>query len=50
VCPDDWFWTSTPDAEDPSDDAWYVNFSFGFSGRDGQSSYGFVRAVRVGQF
>jgi len=45
-CPSEWFWTSTPDAESPSDCAWFVSFSDGYSGYDGRGYYGRVRAVR----
>lgn len=43
-------WSSTVDAESPSDYAWYVNLGYGDSNRDGQSYRNFVRAVRAGQF
>lgn len=44
-----WEWTSTPDAESPSDCAWGVGLGGGSSGRVGQSSHSGVRAVRAGQ-
>jgi hypothetical protein len=51
VCERDaWFWTSTVDAESPSEYSWYVSFYNGFSNRSSQGGSGFVRAVRVGQF
>lgn len=45
-----WEWTSTVDNSSPRDRAWVVNFSYGFSLRYLQYGFGFVRAVRVGQF
>lgn len=48
-CPSDWFWTSTPWASSPGVCAWVVSFDSGGADVDGQSGYGFVRAVRVGQ-
>jgi|SRR6185369_3428710 len=42
----DWYWSSTPDASSPSDFAWYVYFSFGYSDYGGQSGEGLVRSVR----
>jgi 23S rRNA pseudoU1915 N3-methylase RlmH len=44
-----WEWTSTPDAESPSDGAWFVSLGFGGSYRSYQSSHYSVRAVRAGQ-
>ncbi len=46
----EWIWTSTVDAEDPSDGAWYVGLSLGLVGRDHQAFHYLVRAVRAGQF
>jgi len=43
-----WEWTSTP-AASPSDYAWFVNLSGGYSYRYLQSSAYHVRAVRAGQ-
>lgn len=45
----EWIWTSTPDAESPSDYAWIVGLHGGGVDRDGQSFHGFVRAVLAGQ-
>jgi hypothetical protein len=42
-------WTSTVDAEDPSDYAWDVSLHFGGVDRGGQTGRGDVRAVRAGQ-
>lgn len=44
-----WEWTSTPDAESPSDYAWNVNLGNGNSNRNNQSNHNFVRAVRAGE-
>jgi len=44
-----WEWTSTVDAESPSDDAWSVGLSYGNSGRHRQGCDYHVRAVRAGQ-
>lgn len=44
-----WEWTSTPDAESPSDGAWSVGLGFGGAGRYSQSARSRVRAVRAGQ-
>lgn len=46
----EWIWTSTVDAEDPSDCAWYVYLGDGYSYRYRQTSRYQVRAVRAGQF
>lgn len=46
----EWTWSSTVDAESPSDGAWSVNLGYGGSNRGGQSGRSFVRAVRAGQF
>lgn len=46
----EWIWTSTVDAEDPSDFAWLVNLAFGLVSRGYQSGRYQVRAVRAGQF
>ena len=43
-------WSSTVDAESPSDYAWGVSLGSGFSYRDCQSDGSRVRAVRAGQF
>jgi hypothetical protein len=45
----EWIWTSTVDAEDPSDYAWVVNLRSGVVVRYVQSFHSSVRAVRVGQ-
>lgn len=45
----EWIWTSTPDAEDPSDCAWVVYLHDGYVGRYDQTYHGHVRAVRAGQ-
>jgi hypothetical protein len=45
----EWIWTSTVDAEDPSDFAWLVNLHDGYVGRGNQSNHSYVRAVRAGQ-
>lgn len=48
-CKSDWYWTGTPAACSPSDYAWYVAFSYGYSlwsSQDGEFS---VRAVRASQ-
>jgi hypothetical protein len=42
-------WTSTPDAESPSDYAWVVCLRSGDVVRGGQAVHGYVRAVRAGQ-
>lgn len=42
-------WTSTPDAESPSDYAWLVYLHFGDVFRGLQASHCYVRAVRAGQ-
>ena len=47
--PSSWFWSSTVDAESPSDYAWDVHFYYGSSGWNDQDYEGFVRAVRPGQ-
>jgi hypothetical protein len=44
-----WEWTSTVDAESPSDCAWLVDLHFGLVNRNGQPGRGHVRAVRAGQ-
>lgn len=44
-----WEWTSTPDAESPSDCAWGVLLGSGYSLRGSQGHRGYVRAVRAGQ-
>jgi hypothetical protein len=48
-CKSDWYWTSTPWAQSPSGNAWYVFFSDGDAGYGNHGYYGFVRAVRPGQ-
>ena len=47
--PNDWFWSSTVDADAPSDCAWIVYFDLGGSHWGDQDYEGFVRAVRPGQ-
>jgi Protein of unknown function (DUF1566) len=42
-------WTSTPDAESPSDCAWVVSLRGGGVGRYNQADHSSVRAVRAGQ-
>jgi hypothetical protein len=44
-----WEWTSTPDAESPSDVAWGVYLGNGGAVRGYQSNRNHVRAVRAGQ-
>lgn len=44
-----WEWTSTPDAESPSDCAWYVPLHDGYVDRYYQTGRYYVRAVRAGQ-
>jgi uncharacterized protein DUF1566 len=46
----EWNWTSTMDAESPSEYAWLVGLGAGNSNRIHQSNRRFVRAVRAGQF
>jgi hypothetical protein len=46
---DEWNWTSTVDAEYPSECAWIVNLHGGGSGRFRPSNRYFVRGVRAGQ-
>jgi len=43
----EWIWTSTVDAEDPSDFAWFVGLGVGYSFRFLQSCHFHVRAVRA---
>lgn len=45
----EWIWTSTPDAEYPSDYAWFVDLRGGYVYRGSQTDHGSVRAVRAGQ-
>jgi hypothetical protein len=45
----EWIWTSTVDAEDPSDCAWLVTLPYGDVYRGYQADHGSVRAVRAGQ-
>jgi hypothetical protein len=45
----EWIWTSTVDAESPSDYAWFVALHNGLVYRNGQASHYYVRAVRAGQ-
>lgn len=45
----EWIWTSTPDAESPSDDAWIVFLHGGSVLRNNQTTHYYVRAVRAGQ-
>lgn len=45
----EWIWTSTVDAEVPSDYAWLVNLRYGNVYRYTQAGRGNVRAVRAGQ-
>ena len=47
--PNDWFWSSTVDADSPSGGAWVVYFNDGVSYWNDQGYEGFVRAVRPGQ-
>ena len=43
----DWYWTNTAYAPSPTDVAWFVSFSFGYSVSGGRDySFGFVRGVR----
>lgn len=46
--PNDWFWSSTVDADSPSGCAWIVDFHLGSSYWANQDYEGFVRAVRDG--
>ena len=46
---DQWIWTSTPDAEAPSDCAWIVYLHSGYVIRGGQTIHYSVRAVRAGE-
>jgi hypothetical protein len=46
----EWTWSSTVDAESPSDAAWLVSLGYGYSSRYDQSGHDAVRAVRAGQF
>ena len=46
--PNDWFWSSTVDADSPSDYAWLVDFGYGNSNWFHRDDEGFVRAVRDG--
>jgi len=46
----EWIWTSTVDAESPSDYAWSVYLNVGLVSRLHQTLHGRVRAVRAGQF
>ena len=48
--PNDWFWSNTPYAGDPSDCAWFVYFGSGYAFWSGHNFAGCVRACRVGQF
>lgn len=43
--PSDWYWTSTPDAADPTR-GWYVYFYFGYPDVDDRSVQNLVRCVR----
>lgn len=45
----EWIWTSTVDAEDPSDVAWLVDLHGGAVTRGYQTNHSYVRAVRAGQ-
>jgi hypothetical protein len=49
ACDASWEWTSTPDAESPSDYAWDVDLRYGGVSRLNQSCRSGVRAVRAGQ-
>jgi Protein of unknown function (DUF1566) len=46
--PNDWFWTSSPDAADPTS-AWYVYFYFGYPKTDNVTNTFSVRCVRRAQ-
>ena len=46
--PNDWFWSSTVDANAPSACAWIVDFDDGYSYWDHQGYDGVIRAVRDG--
>jgi hypothetical protein len=46
TCKSDWYWTSSPWAPSPADDAWIVNFTYGFSYGHDRNSHARVRAVR----
>lgn len=41
-----WYWTSTPAAWNPSADAWFVTFGYGYAATVYRSLDAFVRAVR----
>jgi hypothetical protein len=45
----EWIWTSSVDAESPSDYAWSVGLRYGYVARDDQPNHYSVRAVRAGQ-
>jgi hypothetical protein len=45
----EWIWTSTVDAESPSDCAWLVYLPFGYVYRFNRAFHYCVRAVRAGQ-
>ncbi len=46
----EWIWTSTPDAEYPSGDAWVVGLHVGSADGGSQAGRSGVRAVRAGQY
>jgi len=48
-CANDWYWTSTPAANSPSDYAWVVYFHYGGAHWVSRVNRAFVRAVRPSQ-
>ena len=46
-CKSDWYWSATPYASSPGDNAWYVYFYGGVASCTHQSDLGLVRAVRA---
>lgn len=44
-----WIWTSTPDAEEPAGDAWFVYLHYGGSARFHRGYRGLALAVLAGQ-
>ena len=45
-CQSDYYWSSSPDASAPADDAWIVHFNNGHSDDNHRGHTAFVRAVR----
>jgi hypothetical protein len=48
-CKSDWYWTSTPAANSPTDYAWFVYFYYGNANWNHHDNHAFVRAVRPSQ-